>query len=359
LLQCRQGNVNLLEITAPEVVWELFLMSFYNRGGQMKILNKLQKMPGGLVIVPLILAVFIKSVFPSFFEIGGFTTGLFKNGQPAMMGLFLILCGSAIDVKQVGMPLYKGSILTGMKFILGILLGLTVAKFFGPSGWMGLTPMVIIAAITNSNGSLYISLSSQFGKPTDTGAISILSLNDGPFFTLVALGATGLATIPFKALIATIIPLIIGFVWGNLDQDFREVCKKAQPIVTFFMTIAIGSGTNLSTLVTAGASGVILGLISAATGFLFFYLYNMLLKKEERSAMGAAIGTTALNSAMTPSVIAEADVSMAPYAPLATAQCATASIITLFLCPFIVAFLDGRMKKKLALEDAVKESISV
>ncbi|MDG2951510.1 hypothetical protein [Exercitatus varius] len=31
--------------------------------------------------------------------------------------------------------------------------------------------------------------------------------------------------------------------------------------------------------------------------------------------------------------------------PLATAQCATASIITLFLCPFVVAFFDRQMRK--------------
>ncbi|WP_202436380.1 2-keto-3-deoxygluconate permease [Vibrio eleionomae] len=319
----------------------------------MKLLEKLEKMPGGLVIVPLILAVAIKTLFPELFEIGGFTTGLFKNGQPAMMGLFLILCGSSINVRQVGMPLYKGSILTGMKFILGVLLGLAVAKFFGPLGWMGLTPMVMIAAITNSNSSLYISLSAQFGKPTDTGAISILSLNDGPFFTLVALGATGLASIPFQALVATIIPLLIGFVWGNLDEHFKTTCQKAQPIVTFFMTISIGSSTDLSTLATAGASGIILGLISAASGILFYFLYNALLKKDERSAMGAAIGTTALNSAMTPAAIAAADPSMAHLVPMATAQCATASIITLFLCPFLVAFFDSRMKKKRAKEAAL------
>lgn len=62
--------------------------------------------------------------------------------------------------------------------------------------------------------------------------------------------------------------------------------------------------------------------------------------------MGAAIGTTALNSAMTPAAVAEADPSMAQYVDMATAQCATASIITLFLCPFIVAFFDKRMRKK-------------
>lgn len=312
------------------------------------LLNKMKKIPGGLVIIPLVLAVLLATFVPSVFQIGGYVTALFYNGNAAMMGLFLIVCGSTINVKQVGMPLYKGVTLTAIKFLLGVAFGLIVGKICGPAGFLGLTPFVFIAAITNSNGSLYISLSSQFGNATDTGAISILSLNDGPFFTLVALGATGLASIPFSALIATLIPLLIGFVWGNLDKEFRKACSAAQPIVTFFMTIAIGSKTDLKTILTAGASGIVLGVISVATAVIFFYVFNLLLPKKERNAMGAAIGTTALNSAMTPAAVAEADPSMAQYTEMATAQCATASIITLFLCPFIVAFFDNMMRKKRA-----------
>lgn len=310
------------------------------------ILNKMKQLPGGLVIIPLILAVIIATFFPQAFQIGGYVTALFYNGNSAMMGLFLIVCGSAINIRQVGMPLYKGVTLTGIKLLLGVALGLLVGSLCGPAGFLGLTPFVLIAAITNSNGSLYISLSSQFGNATDTGAISILSLNDGPFFTLVALGATGLASIPFQSLVATLIPLLIGFIWGNLDKGFRHACSTAQPIVTFFMTISIGSKTDVSTLVTAGASGILLGLISAAAAVIFFFVFNLLLPKKERNAMGAAIGTTALNSAMTPAAVAQADPSMAPYVDMATAQCATASIITLFLCPFIVAFFDRRMRKR-------------
>ena len=55
--------------------------------------------------------------------------------------------------------------------------------------------------------------------------------------------------------------------------------------------------------------------------------------------MGAAIGTTTLNSAMTPAAVGEADPTMAQYVDMATAQCATASIITLFLIPFVTAVL--------------------
>ncbi len=310
------------------------------------LLNKMKNLPGGLVIIPLVLAVLLATFVPQVFQIGGYVTALFYDGNSAMMGLFLILCGSTINIKQVGMPLYKGVSLTAMKFVVGVIFGYLVGAICGPAGFLGLTPFVIIAAITNSNGSLYISLSSQFGNATDTGAISILSLNDGPFFTLVALGATGLASIPFKSFVAVIIPILIGFIWGNLDAGFRKTCATAQPIVTFFMTISIGAKTDVKTILTAGASGIVLGLISAATAVLFFIIFNLILPKKERNAMGAAVGTTALNSAMTPAAVAEADPSMSGYVDMATAQCATAYIITLFLCPFIVAAFDKYMRKK-------------
>ena len=310
------------------------------------LLNKMKKLPGGLVIIPLVLAVLIATFFPQAYQIGGYVTALFYEGNSCMMGFFLIVCGSAINIKQVGMPLYKGVTLTATKFLLGVLIGFLISTLCGPAGFLGIAPFVWIATITNSHGSLYISLSSQFGNATDTGAISILSLNDGPFFTLIALGATGLASIPIDSLIAVLVPLLIGFIWGNLDAGFRKACATAQPIVTFFMTISIGAKTDINTIITAGAAGIILGLVSAATAVIFFFTNNLLLPKKERNAMGAAIGTTALNSAMTPAAVGEADPTMAQYVDMATAQCATASVVTLFLCPFITAFFDKLMQKK-------------
>ena len=317
-----------------------------NKPKDLDLLNKMKKLPGGLVIIPLVLAVLIATFFPQAYQIGGYVTALFYEGNSCMMGFFLIVCGSAINIKQVGMPLYKGVTLTATKFLLGVAIGFVISALCGPAGFLGIAPFVWIATITNSNGSLYISLSAQFGNATDTGAISILSLNDGPFFTLIALGATGLASIPLDSLIAVLVPLLIGFIWGNLDAGFRKACATAQPIVTFFMTISIGAKTDINTIITAGAAGIILGLVSAATAVIFFFTNNLLLPKKERNAMGAAIGTTALNSAMTPAAVGEADPTMMQYVDMATAQCATASVVTLFLCPFITAFFDKLMQKK-------------
>lgn len=229
--------------------------------------------------------------------------------------------------------------------------------------------MIIIAAITNSNGSLYIILSGQFGDASDAGAISILCLNDGPFFTLVALGATGLAAFNIQSLMAVLIPLLIGFAWGNCDSTFRKICKSAQPLITFFMIFPIASRLTIGTLVSSGIIGVLLGLISAALGFLFFFLFNLLLPKKERNAMGAAIGTTAGNAAMTPAAVAAVDSTYAQSVDSATAMISTAALITLLLCPFITSFCDGIMRKyklgiyspegrvgKLQLDDSISDN---
>ena len=88
-----------------------------NKPKDLDLLNKMKKLPGGLVIIPLVLAVLIATFFPQAYQIGGYVTALFYEGNSCMMGFFLIVCGSAINIKQVGMPLYKGVTLTATKFL--------------------------------------------------------------------------------------------------------------------------------------------------------------------------------------------------------------------------------------------------
>lgn len=305
----------------------------------------MQKIPGGLIIVPMFIGVLANTFIPGALEIGGFTTGMFKTGTSCLLGMFLLLNGASIDVKKIGMPLYKGCTRTAMKFILGVALGLLVSKTCGMAGFMGITPMAIIAALTNSAGGLYLGLAQQYGDESDAGAISILSLNDGPFFTMIAMGTAGMASIPFASFVATRIPLIIGILWGNLDKTFRDLASKALPIITFFMMIPIGAGMSLKSLGQGGVAGLVLAVISALTAFLFFFVDQLLLPKNRRNAMGAAIGTTAANATSVPASLVEMDPALAPYASVATAQCAVAAIVTAFTCPIITSMCDKYMRK--------------
>lgn len=318
----------------------------------------MQKIPGGIILAPLFIGVIVNTVAPGALEIGGFTSGIFKNGTSCLLGLFLLLNGASINVKKIGMPLYKGVVLTLMKFVLGVALGLAVSAICGSAGLFGITPMAIICALTNSAGGEYLALAQKYGDATDAGAISILSLNDGPFFTMVAMGTAGMASIPISTFIATLVPLIIGIIWGNLDDLFRENASKALPIVTFFMMIPIGASMTLRSLASGGLAGILLAIISALTAFVFYFVYQLCLPKNKRNAMGAAIGTTAANATSVPASMAEADAALEPYAAAATAQVTVAAIITAFTCPIITDFLDKRMraaKKGIYSDEAVAE----
>ena len=52
------------------------------------LLYKLGKIPGALMILPLFLGALINTFAPAILNIGSFTTALFKNGVPVLIGLF-------------------------------------------------------------------------------------------------------------------------------------------------------------------------------------------------------------------------------------------------------------------------------
>jgi len=307
----------------------------------MKILKTIQKVPGGLMVVPLLLGATINTFAPGALDIGGFTTALFRTSATTLIAFFCFCNGAQISAKQAGRTLSIGVGLTLIKFILGALLGVLVNQIFGVNGLLGITPLAIIAALTNSNGGLFVALAGQYGDSEDVGAVSILSINDGPFLTMVALGAAGLATIPFMTVVAVIIPIFIGFVLGNLDPDLKDLFKNGTIVPIPFFAFALGAGLNFSQIISAGLPGILLGIMcTIITGLGGFFVMKLLRSKNPE--VGAAIGTTAGNAVGTPEAVALADPSIALIAAAATVQVAAAIIVTAILCPMLVNFLAKR-----------------
>jgi len=82
-----------------------------------KILRAINRVPGGLMVVPLLLGATINTFFPQILEIGGFTTALFKQGAMPLIALFLLCNGSQITIRQAGVSLSKGVALTAVKLL--------------------------------------------------------------------------------------------------------------------------------------------------------------------------------------------------------------------------------------------------
>lgn len=313
----------------------------------MKICATMKKFPGGMMVIPLVIGCLVNTFIPQCLEIGGFTTALFKSGQATLVGLFIFCSGATIDIKQVGLPLYKGAVLTILKLVIGVIIGYLINMAFGPAGILGLTPFAIISAVTNSNGAIYTALAKEFGDETDMGAIAVLSLNDGPFLTMVALGTTGLASIPFIAIIAAIIPLIIGMILGNLDSDFRDLLSKGLNMILPVNGFVFGTNMSLITIAKAGVSGIMLGLITVFfTGIVTYFIYSAIRRKPD--PMGMAIGTVGGNAVATPASVAMVDPTLTPFVASATAQTAAAVVITALLTPLLTGYVSKRANSKAA-----------
>ena len=299
------------------------------------ILNFLKKIPAGMMVVPLLSGSIITTVFPNIWEIGGLTAALFSSaGTNTLLGAQLFCMGTALQVKDMPAVLKRGGVLLIAKFLIGAGTGIAVGKIFGDAGFFGLSTLAIVSAVTNSNGSVYLTLMGNYGDRADAGCFPLLALNDGPFFTLVALGASGLANIPIMSLVAAIIPVALGMIIGNLDHGMRNIFAPMGTAIIPLIGFALGTGINLMNIVKGGVSGILLGLITVFAGGAFIVFCDRFITRRPGYA-GWAVATTAGNAVAVPAAVALVDPALETVAATATVQVAASVVISCILVPVI------------------------
>ena len=302
------------------------------------ILNFLKKVPAGMMVIPLLLGSLIVTIFPNAFEIGGLTAAVFSSaGTNTLLGAQLFCMGTALSVKDMPKVLKRGGVLLLAKFAIGAGIGILVGKVFGAAGFLGLTPLAIICAVTNSNGSVYLTLMGEYGDEADCGCFPLLALNDGPFFTLVALGASGLANIPFQSLIAAIIPIALGMLLGNLDKGLRNLFAPMGSAIIPLIGFALGTDINLTNVIKGGFPGILLGLITVFVGGGFILLCDKFITRRPGYAAWA-VATTAGNAVAVPAAVALIDTAWEPYVATVTVQVAASVVVSCILAPIITSW---------------------
>lgn len=298
----------------------------------------MQKVPAGMMLVPLIIGSLLNTFFPAFLKIGSFTTATFSSaGAATAMGIQLFCLGTTLQVRDMPKVLGRGGVLLLSKFAIGAAIGIGIGYVFGDEGVLGLSALAVVSAVTNSNGSMYLALMETYGDKTDSAVMPLLSLNDGPLFTMIALGASGLANIPLMALVATLIPVIVGMILGNLDKEFQKFLAPAGGILIPFVGLTLGAGIDLSAILKGGLPGIILGLITCFVGGSFIVLCDRKITGRPGYA-GWAAATTAGNAVAVPAIIGMLDPHWAPYVGVATAQVAASTVFTAIMAPIVTGW---------------------
>jgi len=259
----------------------------------MKIKATIDKVPRGMMVVPLIIGAFVKTFFPEFLKIGPFSSEI-ANNPLAILGVFLVCMGAGMDVQAAPKLLKVGAVQTVTKYGIAVVVGLLVSYFFGANGLWGISSLAFIAPMSSTNGGLYTALTAEYGSKEEVGAIAVLSIKYGPFLTMIALGTAGLASIPLMTLVGVILPL------------------------------------GLLTVVVCGFFTIMTYKLSGGTG-----------------VAGAANASTAGNAVATLAAVTMVDPSLTTTAALATPQVAAAVIITALLVPVLMSYIAKKNKQKL------------
>ncbi|WP_188397766.1 2-keto-3-deoxygluconate permease [Sporomusa sp. GT1] len=313
----------------------------------MQIKKTIERVPGGMMLIPLLLGAIINTFFPAAGKtFGSFTNALMTGSQP-ILAVFFVCMGATLNVKATPYILKKGGALLGAKIFTGTALGFLAAALI-PNGLMvehgllaGLSVLAIVASMNDTNGGLYMALIGQFGRKEDAAAYSVMSLESGPFFTMIALGMAGVAAFPLPTLIGTILPLLVGMLLGNLDEEMRDFLGGAAPIMIPFFAFGLGNSLNLTTVWKAGLLGLLMGVgVVVITGTVLIIADKL---TGGTGVAGIAAATTAGNAAAVPAAIAAVDPRFLPVAPSATMLVATCVIVTAILVPIVTAWYAKRV----------------
>lgn len=329
----------------------------------MQIKKTIEKVPGGMMLVPMIFSSTLNTFCPQVFNIGGFVSEIMLHHN-TFIGAFLFCMGAGMTYKSAPKALKIGGVVTASKFLFAVLLGLLVQNVFGAEGLFGLTSLAVIAAVSNTNGGLYSALTAEFGSKEEMGAVSVISINDGPFLTMIAVGAAGIATIPFMSLVGTIIPIVVGCIIGNLDPEMREFLSKGGAIMVPFMGLALGTRIDFKMIITAGPMGILLGILTVGVGGAINILADRV--TGGTGVAGAACSSTAGNAVGVPMAVAAVDTSLEAVAAVATPLVAASTVVTAILTPILTTWIyKNNIKKhpdwlsdkdRMAQEEAAKKA---
>lgn len=273
----------------------------------MQIKRSIEKIPGGMMLVPLFLGALCHTFSPGAGKyFGSFTNGMITGTVP-ILAVWFFCMGASIKLSATGTVLRKSGTLVVTKIAVAWVVAAIASRIIPEHGvevgfFAGLSTLALVAAMDMTNGGLYASIMQQYGTKEEAGAFVLMSLESGPLMTMIILGTAGIASFEPHVFVGAVLPFLVGILLG-----VAVIIVTGIPLIIADKLIGGGDGT-------AG--------IAAS------------------SSAGAAVATPVLIAEMVPA--------FKPMAPAATSLVATAVIVTSILVPILTSIWSRKVKARAA-----------
>ena len=327
----------------------------------MRIKETIDKLPGGLMLAPLLLGALCKTFAPNapaYFK--GFTQGIMTGVIP-ILAVWFFCMGASIKLSATGTVLRKSGTLVLTKFFAAWAIVLVASQFIPPEGiqsgiFAGLSILAIVCAVDMTNGGLYASLMQTYGTKEEAGAFVLISIESGPLMSMIILGASGAAHFEPQVFVGAVLPFLVGFALGNLDPKLREFFAPGGVLMIPFFAFALGNTIDLHSLLSPLAGlGVALALSVIVLTGVPLIIADKLIGRGTGTA-GIAASSTAGAAAANPVAIAAVAPQFAPAVPQATVLVAICIVVTSIVVPILTGLWYRRFGRG-AAEQASADSL--
>ena len=296
----------------------------------MQIKRSIEKIPGGMMLVPLFLGALCHTFSPGAGKyFGAFTNGMITGTVP-ILAVWFFCMGASIKLSATGTVLRKSGTLVVTKIAVAWVVAAIASRIIPEHGvevgfFAGLSTLALVAAMDMTNGGLYASIMQQYGTKEEAGAFVLMSLESGPLMTMIILGTAGIASFEPHVFVGAVLPFLVGFALGNLDPDTIDLTVIAQ----------------------TGLLGILLGVAVIIVTGIPLIIADKLIGGGDGTA-GIAASSSAGAAVATPVLIAEMVPAFKPMAPAATSLVATAVIVTSILVPILTSIWSRKVKARAA-----------
>ena len=198
------------------------------------ITGLMNKIAGGIVIIPMFVVSIINTLIPGALRLGGFTTAFFSpDSTPFIISVLLFIAGTQLDIHEMGPALKRGGLLSLTRVLIGVLAEVIVLALAGPQGFLGVSALALVIGLLSCNPGVYMAVCQEHGDRYDIPGFGIMNLVPVPAIPVILFGFAAGAGIDYMSLVTTIIPFLLGMLFGNIDPSFTAMAKGATPVFRY------------------------------------------------------------------------------------------------------------------------------